>query len=64
MNKNLLVDRRRVSLLKVPNIFDSSDFPEEWAFGIIVILFKDGMKSELNNYRGITLLKKNISWCS
>ena len=38
------------------NTFDSGDFPEEWALGIIVILFKDGMKSELNNYRGITLL--------
>ena len=38
------------------NVFDSGDFPEEWALGIIVILFKDGMKSELNNYRGITLL--------
>ena len=38
------------------NIFDSGDFPEEWALGIIVVLFKDGMKSELNNYRGITLL--------
>ena len=36
------------------NIFNS--FPEEWALGVIVILFKDGMKSELNNYRGITLL--------
>ena len=38
------------------NIFDGGDFPEEWALGIIVILFKDGTKSELNNYRGITLL--------
>ena len=38
------------------NIFDSGDFPEKWALGIIVILFKDGMKSELNYYRGITLL--------
>ena len=38
------------------NIFDSGDFPEKWALGIIVILFKDGMKSEVNNYRGIPLL--------
>ena len=38
------------------NIFDSGYFPVEWALGIIVILFKDGMKLELNNYRGITLL--------
>ena len=37
-------------------ILDSSNFPEEWALGVIVILFKDGDKSELNNYRGITLL--------
>ena len=35
---------------------DSSNFHEEWALGVIVILFKDGDKSELNNYRGITLL--------
>ena len=38
------------------NIFDSGSFPEEWALGIIVILFKEGSKSDLNNYRGITLL--------
>ena len=34
----------------------SSNFPEEWALGVTVILFKDGDKSELINYRGITLL--------
>ena len=28
----------------------------EWALGVIVILFKDGIKSDLNNYRRITLL--------
>ena len=38
------------------NIFDSGDFPKEWALGIIVILFKDGTKSKVNNYKGITLL--------
>ena len=38
------------------NIFDSGNFPEEWALGVIVILYKDGTKSDLNNYRGITLL--------
>ena len=37
-------------------IFDSGKFPEEWALGVIVILFKEGTKSDLNNYRGITLL--------
>ena len=38
------------------NIFDSGDFPEEWALGVIVIILKDGIKSDLNNYRGISLL--------
>ena len=37
-------------------IFDSGEFPEEWALGIIVILFKGGERDYLNNYRGITLL--------
>ena len=35
---------------------DSGKFPDEWALGMIVILFKEGTKSDLNNYRGITLL--------
>ena len=43
-------------IIVLNNIFDSGDFPEEWALGVIVILFKDGIKSDLNNYRGITLL--------
>ena len=37
-------------------IFGSGNFPEEWALRKIVILFKEGTKSDLNNYRGITLL--------
>ena len=37
-------------------IFDSGNFPEEWALGVIVILFKESTKSDLNNCRGITLL--------
>ena len=37
-------------------IYDSGDFPEEWAVRIIVLLFKGGNKSNLDNYRGITLL--------
>ena len=36
--------------------FDTGGFPEEWALGIIVILFKEGEKNDINNYRGITLL--------
>ena len=43
-------------IIVLSNIFDSGDFPEEWSLGVIVILFKDGIKSDLNNYRGITLL--------
>ena len=38
------------------SILDSGIFPEEWTVGVIVILYKDGEKSDLNNYRGITLL--------
>ena len=34
----------------------SGKFPEEWSVGIIVALFKGGDKTDLNNYRGITLL--------
>ena len=45
-----------VITLILNKIFDSGDFPQEWALGIIVILFKDRTKSDLNNYRGITLL--------
>ena len=37
-------------------ILKNGDFPEEWAIGIIVLLFKGGDKSKLDNYRGITLL--------
>ena len=34
----------------------SGKFPEEWSVGIIVVLFKGGDETDLNNYRGITLL--------
>ena len=37
-------------------ISESGNFSEEWASGIIVILFKEGTKSDLNNYRSIMLL--------
>ena len=36
-------------------IFDSGE-SEEWALGIIVILFIGGERDDLNNYRGIMLL--------
>ena len=34
-------------------MFDSGIFPEEGPLGMIVILFKEGTKFDLNNYRGI-----------
>ena len=37
-------------------IFEKGVFPEEWTFGVITILFKDGETNDLDNYRGITLL--------
>ena len=37
-------------------IFDSGEFHEEWAVGAIILLFKGGEKSDLDNYRGITFL--------
>ncbi len=38
------------------NILHSGKFSEEWSVGIIVIIFKGGDKSDLNNYKGIMLL--------
>ena len=44
-------------IVKIMNkIFDTGEFPEEWAVEIIVILFNWGEKNDINNYRGITLL--------
>ena len=37
-------------------ILDSGVFPEEWSLGVAVILHKEGERSDLNNFRGITLL--------
>ena len=37
-------------------LLHSGKFPEEWSVGIIVVLFKGGDETDLNNYRGITLL--------
>ena len=45
-----------IILLVLNQIFQNGIFPEEWAIGVIIILFKDGETNDLNNYRGITLL--------
>ena len=37
-------------------IFESGYFPEDWAIGVIVPLFKKGDRNNVNNYRGISLL--------
>ena len=54
--KNLDEPTMSIIVRILNKIFDSGEFPEEWAVGIIVILFKGGEKNDLNNYRGITLL--------
>ena len=52
-----LNDRALIVIVKIPNkIFESGEFPEEWAMGIIVPIFKEGEREDLNNYRDITLL--------
>ena len=38
------------------HILDFGIFPEKWAEGIIVALYKKGNVHDINNYRGITLL--------
>ena len=54
--KNLADSVLHIVVRILNKIFDSGEFPDEWAAGIIVILFKGGAKIDLNNYRGITLL--------
>ena len=54
--KNLDDQSLNVTVKILNKIFDSGEFPDEWATGIIVTIFKGGEKKDLNNYRGITLL--------
>ena len=37
-------------------ILHARSFPESWATGTIIPIFKSGEKNQPNNYRGITLL--------
>ena len=38
------------------DIFETGVFPEGWCRGVIIPLYKKGVRSDPNNYRGITLL--------
>ena len=53
-NDNIL----SIVALILNKILESSNFPKDWALGVIVILFKDGDKSE---HRSITLLSM-LAW--
>ena len=37
-------------------LLEIGHFPEEWAIGIIVLIFKGGEKENLDHYRGIKIL--------
>ena len=37
-------------------ILQSSEVVPDWVLGMIVPLFKDGLRTDPNNYRGITLM--------
>ena len=54
--------------LILSNIFDRGSFPEEWALaralGMIVILFKEGSKWDLNSYTTLTCLAKFWAYLS
>ena len=38
-------------------ILVTGEYPASWSVGLICTIYKAGEKEELNNYRGITLLK-------
>ena len=48
--------------LLLNKILDNGVFPEEWILGAVVILYKEGERSDLNNYSGITSLVENPGW--
>ncbi len=52
--KNLNEQFHKVFVQFFNRILESCHFPEEWAVGIIFLLFKGGDKRNLDNYRGIT----------
>ena len=56
-----LNDGALIVIVKIlSKIFESGEFPEEWAMGIIVPIFKGGEREDLNNYRGINA----VEYCS
>ena len=49
----------KISLLILfQKIWQNEKVPIEWARGIIIPLFKEGDRSNVDNYRGITLLSE------
>ena len=45
-----------IFVLLLNKILDNGVFPEEWTLGVVVILYKEGERSDLNNYHRIALL--------